>query len=113
MGPKKKLFCLDIKTGKDAWVKTGVIASPGQFVSLLVMNDNLFVLGDSGRAYLVAADPKECRVIASAKVCGKNWCNPAYVDGKLLTRDRARPAVPGIGKVALQNLDNPAAVPIE
>ena len=51
------------------------------------MKDNLFVLGDSGQAYLVAADPKECRVVSSAKVCGANWCNPAYVDGKLLTRD--------------------------
>ncbi len=87
LGPKKKLFCLDIETGKDSWVKSSVLASPAAFVSLLVMNDNLFVLGDSGQAYLVAADPKECRVISSTKVCGKNWCNPAYVDGKLLTRD--------------------------
>ena len=87
LGPKKKLFCLDIETGKESWVKTTVLASPAAFVSLLVMEDNLFVLGDSGRAYLVAADPKQCRLISLTKVCGKNWCNPAYVDGKLLTRD--------------------------
>ena len=87
LGPKKKLFCVDVQTGKEAWAKSGVVASPAKFVSLLVMKDNLFVLGDSGQAYLVAADPKECRVVSSTKVCGDNWCNPAYVDGKLLTRD--------------------------
>ncbi len=87
LGPKKKLFCVDIKTGKDTWAKTTALASPAGFVSLLVMQDNLFVLGDSGRAYLIAADPQEYRVLSSAKVCGPNWCNPAYVGGKLLTRD--------------------------
>ncbi len=71
LGPKKKLFCLDVETGRDTWVKTSVVASPAAFVSLLVMKDNLFVLGDSGQAYLVAADPKECRLISSTKVCGK------------------------------------------
>ena len=115
LGPKKKLFCLDVETGKETWVKTSVVASPAEFVSLLVMKDNLFVLGDSGQAYLVAADPKECRVVSSTKVCGKNWCNPAYVDGKLLDPGPREPAVPGIGEVAnnIQNLDNQAVVPIE
>jgi outer membrane protein assembly factor BamB len=87
LGPKKKLFCVDVETGKESWARTNVLASPGQFASLLVLKENLLVLGDSGMAYLVAADPRECRVIAAAKVCGKNWCNPAYVDGKLFTRD--------------------------
>jgi outer membrane protein assembly factor BamB len=88
LGPKKQIFCVDIRTGKDAWSKSGVIAGPAGYVSLLVMKDNLLVLGDSGKLYLIAADPRACRVLASAKVCGKNWCNPAYVDGKLLIRDR-------------------------
>ena len=87
LGPKKQLFCLDIETGKDTWAKAGVVASPAAFVSMLVMKDKLLVLGDSGKLYLIAADPKECRLLSSTKVCGKNWCNPAYVDGKLLTRD--------------------------
>ena len=87
LGPKKNLFCLDVRSGKERWSKSNVVASPAAFVSLLVMKDNLLVLGDSGRAYLVAADPKACRLIASTRVCGRNWCNPAYVDGKLFTRD--------------------------
>ena len=87
LGPKKKLFCLDIKTGKESWSKSSVLASPAAYVSLLVMKDNLLALGDSGRLYLLAADPTACRVLSSTAVCGKNWCNPAYVDGKLLIRD--------------------------
>ena len=31
LGPKKQLFCLDIKTGKDSWSKTGVRGQPGGF----------------------------------------------------------------------------------
>ncbi len=88
LGPSKKLFCLDIETGKESWVKNSLLAGPAAFVSLLVMKDNLLVLSDSGWAYLVAADPQACRLVSKTRVCGKNWCNPAYVDGKLLTRDR-------------------------
>jgi outer membrane protein assembly factor BamB len=87
LGPKKKIFCLDVQTGKETWAQPNILASPAAFVSLLLMQDNLFVLGDSGQAYLVAADPKECRLVSKTKICGKNLCNPAYVDGKLITRD--------------------------
>jgi outer membrane protein assembly factor BamB len=87
LGPKKKLFCLDIKSGKEGWTNAGVLAGPAANASLLVMKDKLLALGDSGRLYLLAVDPAACRVLSSAAICGKNWCNPAYVDGKLLTRD--------------------------
>ena len=33
------------------------------------------------------ASEKALRIIAMVKVCGKNWCNPAYADGKLYLRD--------------------------
>jgi hypothetical protein len=36
---------------------------------------------------LFAADPKEFKEAGAAQVCGKNWCNPAYSDGKLFLRD--------------------------
>ena len=36
---------------------------------------------------LIAADPTACKEIARAQVCGINWCNPAYADGKLYLRD--------------------------
>ncbi len=71
LGPKGKLFCVDIKTGKEGWSKSGVLAGPANYISLLVMKDKLLALGDSGKLYLLAADPKACRVISSTKVCGK------------------------------------------
>ena len=37
-----------------------------------------------------AADPKEAREISRSQVCGANWCNPAYVDGRLFLRDGNR-----------------------
>ena len=87
LGPKKKLFCLDIKTGKDAWVEDQRGGRPGGFC---------FAAGDEGQSLRVGRQRQglsrcrrsaACRLISSTKVCGKNWCNPAYVDGKLLTRD--------------------------
>jgi hypothetical protein len=45
------------------------------------------MLTDGGQLALIAADPRECREIGRAQVCGSNWCNPAYADGKLYLRD--------------------------
>jgi outer membrane protein assembly factor BamB len=87
LGPKKKLICVDMPTGKLAWSKGGVLTGAGGFASFLVMHENILVLADDGRLILFAADPKECRVLDSVKVCGKNWCNPAYADGRLFLRD--------------------------
>jgi hypothetical protein len=46
------------------------------------------VLTDTGDLLLISADPKEFRLLGEMKVCGDNWCNPAYVDGKLFLRDK-------------------------
>jgi hypothetical protein len=45
------------------------------------------VLTDGGQLLLVAADPSQYKEVARAQVCGQNWCNPAYADGKLYLRD--------------------------
>jgi hypothetical protein len=54
---------------------------------MVAFKDRLLILGYNGRLILVAADPAEFRLLGSAQVCGANWCNPAYVDGKLFLRD--------------------------
>ncbi len=51
------------------------------------MGPNLLVLTDNGQLALVAADPKAYHEISRVQVCGTNWCNPAYADGKLYFRD--------------------------
>ncbi|MCD6304239.1 MAG: hypothetical protein J7M21_04680, partial [Planctomycetes bacterium] len=60
------------------------------YVSLLVMGENLLVLAENGQLLLIPADPKGFRVVAKTRVCGRNWCNPAYADGKLYLRDADR-----------------------
>ena len=86
LGPKKQLFCLDIKTGKDTWSKSGAVAGPAAFISMLVMKDNLLVLGDSGNLYLIAADPKSYHLVSSTKVCGRE-----LVQSSLCGRETADP----------------------
>jgi outer membrane protein assembly factor BamB len=85
--PKKKLFCLAFETGKEQWSKSLGLGGAGKFISILLMQDKLFILGDSGKAGLVKISPENLQMLGTTKICGPNWCNPAYVDGKLLARD--------------------------
>ena len=89
IGPGKGLFCVDVRNGQKAWAKDDFFADmvTKSYASFLVMGDNILVLTENGQLLLVAADPKECRVISKVQVCGQNWCNPAYADGKLFLRD--------------------------
>ena len=89
LGPGKSLFCVDVRTGKKAWVEKGFFSGMvGRgYASFVVMKDRILVLAERGQLLLVAADPKRCRVIGRTRVCGQNWCHPAYVDGKLFLRD--------------------------
>ncbi len=90
VGPAKNLICVDVRTGKQAWSKDGYIrtAAGSAHASFIVMGGNILVLTDGGQLALIAADPSQCREIGRAQVCGQNWCNPAYSDGKLYLRDQ-------------------------
>ena len=55
--------------------------------ALLAMGKKLLLLTDTGELVLFAANPKEFKELGRAQVCGANWCNPAYADGKLFLRD--------------------------
>jgi outer membrane protein assembly factor BamB len=89
LGTGNTLFCADARTGDKAWANDSFFSGMLEkgYASFLVMNDTILVLAEKGQLFLVAADPKECRVISKAKACEKNLCNPAYVDGKLYVRD--------------------------
>jgi len=89
LGPNKNIICVDVKTGKRAWEKTGCIMSPPDraYAAFLVMDKNILLLNDTGLLILFAADEKEYRELSRVQVCGQNWCNPAYADGKLILRD--------------------------
>ena len=89
LGMTKNVFCLEAKTGKVMWSKTGLISTSAEkaHAGFVVVGKNILMLTDTGEIILFAADPKEFRELGRAQVCGANWCNPAYADGKLFVRD--------------------------
>lgn len=89
VGPQKNIICLDLKTGKIAWSKDGLINSAAgkAYAGILVMGDKFVMLNDTGTLIQFAIDPKEYREISRAQICGNNWCNPAYADGVIYVRD--------------------------
>ncbi|MBI2929821.1 MAG: PQQ-like beta-propeller repeat protein [Verrucomicrobia bacterium] len=89
LGPAKNLICVAVETGKIAWSKEGdfTTAPNVAHASLLALGKNILVCTDGGQLILLAGDPSTCRELSRAQVCGMNWCNPAYADGRLYVRD--------------------------
>jgi outer membrane protein assembly factor BamB len=89
LGPAKNIVCIDLATGKLAWEKTGLIQTEGgrAEAAFLVMGGNILSLTDAGELIFFAADPREYREVARTQACGRTWCNPAYVAGRLHLRD--------------------------
>ncbi len=88
LGPAGMIFCADARTAETKWSHQLRAAGNKAHVGMLVLKDNILVLTDTGDLLLVSADPKEFGLISELKVCGDNWCNPAYADGKLFLRDK-------------------------
>ena len=86
---KKQVLCIDAKTGKLAWSKDGnVKTSAGQaFAAFVGLKDQVMMLNDMGELILFEADPGSYKETGRVQVCGKNWCHPAYSNGKLIIRD--------------------------
>jgi outer membrane protein assembly factor BamB len=86
---KKSTVCIDIATGKDLWQHEGnVQTSPDKaFAAFIAAGVNVLMFNDGGELMLFAADPKEYKELGRAQICGKSWCHPAYVDGRMVVRD--------------------------
>jgi outer membrane protein assembly factor BamB len=86
---KKNTVCIDIATGKDRWSHEGnVQTSPDKaFAAFIAAGSNVLMFNDGGELILFAAEPKEYRELGRAQICGKSWCHPAYVDGRVVVRD--------------------------
>jgi len=89
LGPAKNLVCVEIPTGKLMWSKEGHFNTSADkaHASFIVMGKNILTLTDGGLLVLFAADSRAFKEIGRAQVCGMNWCNPAYAEGKLYLRD--------------------------
>jgi outer membrane protein assembly factor BamB len=89
VGPNRNLICVDVQTGRQTWSQDGLlVGAPGSaHAAFVVMEDRILALTDGGEIVLFAADPEAYRELGRAQVCGRTWCNPAYVDGRLYLRD--------------------------
>jgi outer membrane protein assembly factor BamB len=89
LGPSKNIFCLEAKTGKTMWSKEGYTPTPTErgHAAFLALGKNLLLLTDAGELVLFAANPSGFKELGRVQVCGANWCNPAYAEGKLFVRD--------------------------
>ena len=83
--PSATLRCVDPKTGKEWWKKSGI----GYFHAGLVRtgDDKLLILDDAGTLKLIDANPKEYRELCQAKICSGTLIAPAIANGKLYARD--------------------------
>jgi outer membrane protein assembly factor BamB len=89
LGPKSDLVCVDIPTGKLLWTKAGYFTTSADKseAAFLVFEKNILMLTDGGRLVLFEANSSEFKELSVAQICGLNWCNPAYVNGKLFVRE--------------------------
>ncbi len=89
LGPAKNLICVEIATGRLKWSKEGYFnSSPNTpHAAFIGWGNRILVCTDVGQLLLMAADPAGFRELGRAQVCGFNWCNPAYADGRLYVRD--------------------------
>jgi outer membrane protein assembly factor BamB len=89
LGPTRNIFCVEVETGKLAWSKEGYFrtSADAAHASFIAMEQNILICTDAGELVLMAGDPVAFHELGRAQVCGLNWCNPAYVDGRLYVRD--------------------------
>ncbi len=85
-------LCLDARTGEQKWAQDGMVISPerGAFGAFIGIGENMLMLTDLGELILFKANPNQYEELGRTQVCGKNWCHPAYADGKLIVRDAKR-----------------------
>lgn len=94
LGPNKQVVCVELKTGKLAWGKSGLIATaPNKaHASFLIMGDQVAMTSDIGELIFFKANPKRMELISRTQVSGQTWCSPAYAAGVLYVKDGVRNA---------------------
>jgi outer membrane protein assembly factor BamB len=89
LGPKRDVICVEVPTGEKMWSQEGLLQTSADkaFASFLVMGGNILMLTDIGELILFRADPAGYQENSRLQVCGVNWCNPAFADGRIFVRD--------------------------
>jgi outer membrane protein assembly factor BamB len=77
------VVCLDFKTGAEKWRQDGIGCG-----SLMLADDKLIVLGETGELIVCKAQPTRFESLASAKVLdGRCWVVPVLANAKLYCRN--------------------------
>ena len=90
LGPARNLLCVEPETGKVVWSKEGFWrgAADAAYGAFLVLDPaTMLVWTDAGEAILAAVDRAGCRELGRCQLAGKNWCSPAWADGRVFVRD--------------------------
>jgi outer membrane protein assembly factor BamB len=92
VGPNKNIVCVDVETGKTLWSRDGGFTTSADkaHAAFLVLGLNILMLTDGGTLALFPATADASPELARVQVCGANWCNPAYANGRLFLRDGLR-----------------------
>lgn len=89
---KEQVLCMEAKTGKTTWAQDGLILTPERraFAAFIGLKDRIAMLNAMGELILFKANPQKYEEISRIQACGKNWCHPAYANGKFVVRDSKR-----------------------
>lgn len=95
--PTAALHCVDPKTGKSKWSKSGV----GRYhATLYPTRDKLLMLEEKGDLVLVDPNIDGYKELSRSKLCGHTWAHPAYAQGMMFARDDKELVVVGLKVVA-------------
>lgn len=92
LGPAKDVVCVEMGTGKLRWQQAGWITTSADksHAGFLTDGATVLMLGDDGMLFQFAADAVGARELGRVQLCKVNWCNPAYVEGRLYVRDNIK-----------------------
>lgn len=79
-----RLCCIDLKEGKERWRTTPF----GQYWSMAANRDRILALDQKGELLLIAADPREFRLLDRREVASSEaWAHVAVAGDDVLVRD--------------------------
>ncbi|MBP3956538.1 PQQ-like beta-propeller repeat protein [Gemmata sp. G18] len=85
LGKDKRLVCVDVKTGKEAWSTDDRF---GDYWSLIANKDRILALDSRGILYLLKANAKEFDLIEKRKVAeSETWAHLAVCGNEIFIRD--------------------------
>lgn len=85
LGKDKRLVCVNLKTGKEAW---GTDDRFGDYWSMVANGDKILALDNRGVLYLLKADAKEFDLLDKRKVSESDtWAHLAVCGDELFIRD--------------------------